>query len=79
MVNGLKDFLFRPIDLGRQKHDAVFEFGNGEGIEILLAQQFDDVAFHATGKKVVRVHAMNVDPSGPPVNKRRQASLRGIG
>ena len=62
MVNGLKDFLFRPIDLGRQNGNAFLEFGNGKGVEILLRQQGHDVAATATGQKVIRVHAMNVDP-----------------
>lgn len=49
MVNGLKDFLFRPLDLGRQNRDALFQFGNGKWIEILLCQQGQDVAVTATG------------------------------
>lgn len=62
MVNSFKDFLLRPLDLGGQNCDALFQFGNGKWIEILLRQQGQSVAITATGQKVVRVHGLNVDP-----------------
>lgn len=62
MVNGLKDFLFRPVYFGRQGSHPFLKFSNRKRVQILLCQQADDVALTATGQKVVRIHGMNVDP-----------------
>lgn len=62
MVNGLKDFLFRPFDFGRQGGNPFFQFSHRKRVEILLRQQADYVAFVATRQKVIRIHGLNVDP-----------------
>lgn len=62
MVNGPAELLFRSVDFGCEQRDALLQFGNGKRVEILPYQQAENVAFTATGKKVVRVHGMNVDP-----------------
>lgn len=69
MVNGGVKFLLHALDLSGQQGDARFKLADRQRIEILLDQQRKGVDRAATGKKVVRVHGMNVDPMRPPVNK----------
>lgn len=62
MVNGFREFEFRPVDFGCKEGDALLQFGHRERVEILPRQQPENVALAATGEKVVWVHGLNVDP-----------------
>lgn len=70
MVNGGIKFLFHSGDFFCQQGDTRFQFADRKRIEILLCQQGQRVGRSATGKKVIRVHRMNVDPMWAPVNKQ---------
>ena len=55
MVNGLLDFRAAPFDLAFERRDPLFQFIDGQRIEILACEQVDRVV-RPFGERIVGFH-----------------------
>lgn len=68
MVNGVFDFGSAPFDLALEGGNPVFQLVDRKMIDILPDELIHRIV-GALREKIVGLHADNVDPGGPHVNK----------
>lgn len=69
MVNGSFDFRFCPRNLSLKQGNALLEFVNRQGVQI-LADQISQQIFCRARRKLIQVHICSVDRDAMDVNKK---------